>query len=1091
MKRKFLLGLALLLASTMATKAQVLMSEDFSAEQTKSPTDVGYYEFINTQDGDEREVKDGVLHFYNSDAVVGQNWERAIKFRNLPIQENTSYRVTFKLMGSNTYYDVENDAEVRTNARFALMQGGENLDMGFLASDGTQQFSDISRFQTPDEGKGYYTYTGMFYYSTDAAHKAWYAEQNPTKDELPATYFLTLNVYNPGDFFIDDVIVEQSNIQGIAFRDDVIRVDFGYAIDAAALLNGQQRLLMPENCVTVKLNGEVINVMTVELLSDGNFYIFLDDQYPSSGDDKIEVSFTNPDDPAYRLQYASGKTPGGAVLDFTDEVGVWDDNVDDVYSYKFVTPTMVSADPEDGSFNLPLDKSEFHVTFDKAVDCSMVEAYLESERLGVQPNSGFAADLTFTRSGSLSPGEYTLRVTKIYPEAMLAEDVFGEEKLTLSFGPVNTDPNDTIRVVMTDGFVEAGAGGYPDKWIVQSDNALKTSADDSWGSGSRLIGDFSGDDITVGMYLSGRNGSEAYAAYGAKEAEEDKFYLTPGKYSFSFNACTWDNTSDRGVKYEISDENETVIVSGTAVTHTAGITGSQKTFQAPSTKVEANFNVTSAANFIIKIWSLDSNGNNGGWSDAIFFGNMIVKYLPAAAGVEETNMLLTALAEAKTALSNYATDRYAGEDYNALQSLVNEYEGKETVFTAPSQFRKAAAALTEATAAMKDHVGLCDTYDPLVDNAKAARDMRTGTKFERHESYAAIEAAIEKYDGQVLTDNSELREAINVLQVTTATVTNIGRVVETYLASMTTGIATLKKLGADEDEALANEVNNLLTDDAAVKAKVQHAITMALYSKLADPNNDVFAEKLDEVTLEEYVDSFDVSVFINNPEIYYTGWDNMAPSDKTQATPSTDNIPGWTVTTGDGWAGGFEFHYPWGASTQYAYNEQTCPAANGMVASWTFSYLIEQTIENLPAGTYRLYAGVGERGGNESPTSYIFANDQQQVVPVIAGSVEPTDNVAINDIVVTDGSLHLGFNMAQEDHSFFNDMHLYLVAPATGFDYAKAYADGIDDVSRSVDVRRTELFDLNGRRIGDGARGVIIVKKTMTDGTVKAEKRVK
>ena len=261
MKKKYLFSFALLLAGATAANAQVIMSEDFSAEQTKSPTDVGYYEFINTQEGDEREVKDGALHFYNTDAFVCANetWQRAIKFRNLPIEENTSYRVTLKLMGSNTYYSLDDDAEVRTNARFALMQGGENLDMGFLAANGEQQFSDISRFQTPDEGKGYFTYTGMFYYTTDAAQKAWYAEQNPTKDELPATYFLTLNVYNPGDFYIDDIVVEKAAIQGVQFYNDVIKVNFGYAI-STTILNGADRLLLPNDCVTVKLNGKQVNI---------------------------------------------------------------------------------------------------------------------------------------------------------------------------------------------------------------------------------------------------------------------------------------------------------------------------------------------------------------------------------------------------------------------------------------------------------------------------------------------------------------------------------------------------------------------------------------------------------------------------------------------------------------------------------------------------------------------------------------------------------------------------------------------------------------------------------------------------------------
>ena len=1093
MRKKYLLSFALLLAGATAANAQVVMSEDFSAEQTKTATDVGYYEFINTQEGDEREVKDGALHFYNTDAVVGQNWQRAIKFRNLPIEENTSYRVTLKLMGSNTYYSLDDDAQVRTNARFALMQGGENLDMGFLASNGEQQFSDISRFQEPETG--YYTYTGMFYYTTDAAQKAWYKEQNPTKDELPATYFLTLNVYNPGDFYIDDIIVEKANIQGVQFYNDVIKVNFGYAISTANL-NGADRLLLPNDCVTVKLNGKQVNIMTVELRKDGNFYIFLDDEYPGDGtydekNTKVEVSFTNPTDAAYQLQYANGKTPGGAVMNFADEVAAYNEGQEDVYSFAFETPTLVSTDPENGSFNLPVDMKEFKFTFNKPVDCTLVEARLDNEKLTVSPAEGVSDVLTFTRgAGDLAAGEYTLTVTKIFPEAMLYEEEFGTEKLTLSFGKVTVDPNDTVRVEMTDGFVEAGQGNYPEKWVVMNENTLKTSASDNWGSGSRLIGGFSGDDITVGMYLSGRSGSESYAEYGSKEAAEDKFLLKPGKYVLTFNACTWDSGDDRTVCYEVRDEAGKVLTSGQAPTHTAGITGSQKVFQAPSTKVEANFRVAAESNIIIKVWGLDANGNNGGWGDAIFFGNMQVKYLPAAAGVEETAILLNALADAKAALENNSDERYLGADYDALEATIKAYEGKETVFTAPSQFRNAAAELNAAAAALKAHRSLCDTYDPLVDNAKAARDMRTGTKFERHEGYAAIEAAIAKYEGKVLTDNAELQEAITVLQNTTGLMQNIGRVVETYLSSMVSGLATLELLGAS-DEALTAEVNDLLTDDATVKAKVKNAIWKTINTQLSDPANQVFAVKQDPDTFEEFRDSLNLSVFINNPELYYTSWDDKAPASiLNKPLPSTENLPGWQLNNVQkGWD--MAYHYPWGANAQYAYNEITCPAADGMISSWTSSFDLEQTIQNLPVGKYTLTVGMSERVQDEV-ASYAFAKTTEtelQAAPAnLGGGTEPGPNaIVIPGIEVNDGVLTIGAHVANTDHPFINSFHLYMVNAKEGYDYAA----GIANVNNEATVRRVEWFDLNGRRVNSAARGVVIQKQTMSDGTVRANKVVK
>ena len=67
-----------------------------------------------------------------------------------------------------------------------------------------------------------------------------------------------------------------------------------------------------------------------------------------------------------------------------------------------------------------------------------------------------------------------------------------------------------------------------------------------------------------------------------------------------------------------------------------------------------------------------------------------------------------------------------------------------------------------------------------------------------------------------------------------------------------------------------------------------------------------------------------------------------------------------------------------------------------------------------------------------------------------------------------------------------------LTAPAAGFDYAKAAQDGIETLEATPNkVRTIELFDLNGRRISQARQGVVLMKKTMTDGTVSTEKVVK
>lgn len=1084
MRKNILLSLGMLLAASAGTQAQVLMSEDFSAEQTKQPTEAGWYEFINTLDGDERDITaDGMMHFYNG-LVEGSDWQRAIKFRNLPIKENTSYRVSFKLMGDNVY-SLDGTEEIKSKARFSLMQGGENLDMGFLANDGTQFGNDISYFQTPSEGKGMRTYTGMFYYSNSADHKAWYAENYPDKDALPDTWFLTINVYCPGDYYIDDVLVEEANVQGVAFNYDVIRLDFGYPVNTAALLNGQKRLLLPNDCAKVKMNGQEINVLTVEVREDGNVYVFLDDQYPETPDETIEVAFTNPTDPACQLTYAEGKAPAGAVLSFDYEKAYYDENINGLYSYAFEVPELVSADPEDGSFNLPVGVKEFKLSFDKEVDCSRVEATLAGERLSVSPAAGYSKDITLTRSGAdLANGEYTLNVTKIYPEKQLSDDMYNTVDLTLNFGPVNIDPNDVAKVVWSDGF---NANNYiPEGWTVYSGGSKKAPAE-SVGSGPRVMEFAQEGDFKHAFYFRTENANEddGFVQYGSEDAEHVITLEGGKKYNISYNLANW--SGGPYVKFELFDPDGNTVIS--RIDETKLEVPNTNASTVGSAKVTETIRLSKSGNYVFK-WTpvADASGKLGGWLGCLL-ANIEVKYLPNAAGVEEITAFNTALDEAKAALEANSDERYAGEDYENLQAAITKYDGK--TFTAPSAYETAVNELKTNTEALKTHRSMCDEYDPLVNNAKYARDQRTGTKYENHETYANIEAAIAKYDGKVLTDNAELEEAITELKNATSAVTNIERVVTTLTSSLNTGLATLKKMGV-EDEVITNAVNNALSDDAEVKNLVKTAIYGHMNAILSDPANTLFAEKLDEATLENYVDSFDMSVFIENPELYCTTYDESQEGNGIVSVVSGESLPGWNfVSGGEGWS--LKYHYPWGANAQYKYNPITCPVADVMIASWTYGYDIDQKLTGLPAGTYSLHVGVGDRLGSDdhTPVSYIFANttdkDNQVVIPVIAGSIEPNANTTIEGIVVTDGQLTIGAHIAKEDAAFLNNFHLIMKAVAPGYNYV----NGIAEVNAgSNNVVRTETYDLNGRRVQNAANGLLIVKKTMSDGSVVVNKQI-
>jgi hypothetical protein len=68
-----------------------------------------------------------------------------------------------------------------------------------------------------------------------------------------------------------------------------------------------------------------------------------------------------------------------------------------------------------------------------------------------------------------------------------------------------------------------------------------------------------------------------------------------------------------------------------------------------------------------------------------------------------------------------------------------------------------------------------------------------------------------------------------------------------------------------------------------------------------------------------------------------------------------------------------------------------------------------------------------------------------------------------------------------------------MTAPANNFNYVLAYesiAAGFETLegTPAAKVRAIQLFDLNGRRVMKAQKGINIVKKVMSDGSVKTEK---
>ena len=106
MKLKSLLFMVTLLLCSLGVRAagKVVFKAQFDSQPT-DPTAVGFYEFVNNEEGDQRDVAEGILTIFNSDGTLNPDswWRRAIKFRNLPLVEGKTYRLDFKLQGTNRY----------------------------------------------------------------------------------------------------------------------------------------------------------------------------------------------------------------------------------------------------------------------------------------------------------------------------------------------------------------------------------------------------------------------------------------------------------------------------------------------------------------------------------------------------------------------------------------------------------------------------------------------------------------------------------------------------------------------------------------------------------------------------------------------------------------------------------------------------------------------------------------------------------------------------------------------------------------------------------------------------------------------------
>lgn len=472
-------------------------------------------------------------------------------------------------------------------------------------------------------------------------------------------------------------------------------------------------------------------------------------------------------------------------------------------------------------------------------------------------------------------------------------------------------------------------------------------------------------------------------------------------------------------------------------------------------------------------------------------------------GTKVSQDLLDAIAAAKTVLDNTNDARYAGTAYTNLDAAITKYTTEAPSYTAPSVIDAAMLDLSNLSKALTAHKTLVDNYDASNQKAQDLVAELAESKYNKTDLFLQLKEVAEKYAGKQLTDDEELQAGYDELKPIAdlcgdffsegpSTCGMAGMAVVTD--RIREGVEALMALGWTEDDPLIVEANNAMSDDDIIANKIKEALTLKIYEELKSDNPTILQVTDIDENQREIRDSINMTVFIKNPNIYAL---------QAHKGYSEENVPGWKVPTNNG-----ELNTMW----RHDLRNIEGLAEDVAFTKYHQETRMEQTITGLPVGIYTVDLNAVNWDNKEDENAFCYVKTSE-TLPVGEGETEDRDlNFAatidlqhwgeyvgnhdnlLQDIVVTDGVLTIGVNFGKGAQYEFDYAKLYLYAPVKDYNYNDVFnrvVTSIDENSKTAKVRALQLYDLNGRRIVTAQKGIQIVKKMMSDGTVKTQKVIK
>ena len=1095
--KNYLLALGLIGSAAIAQAQEKVLSLGFEATDAKHTTEWAltpggtYGDWVNVKEGDEwneqgTDAHSGeyALSVVNGDAVNGQQWQRGFKIGNLTLEDNTVYRVSFwmnstaeakaSLSIGREYFD--NELMSAKNA------GGSRESYNYNFSSTQGEWKKIS-FLTYHINKAALDEVALERYGSDDVFlseddvnipEEWRGKciGNGAAGFLPASYFIVVNMYQPGVYTLDDIVLEKNaTVAGVTYAGSAIRVDFGFPTNCRdlAIANGDFCMVDP-SVVSVKVNGEVATPTTVEIHKDGNFYIFLDmEEYDLQPEDAVEVSFTPGAD--CPIVYNTARRPSTdttgtmPVMAFANEEGSYDSALLDVLSSEWTAPKLLSITPENESFNLEASAlSPITLKFDKPLyiddaDAAIVSNGKESDISSFLSLSDDGCSVLLNiPAAAIADGEYQIRVSNIQNTMGVPYAVGDDIDIKLTYEIGVTTSTEVAEDIYVPDWTDLKNGTFPVGWVSNDNGTIHqyglTADGNVWdynwggnmgGGGCRAMTGYSGDFKGGAMYWRCMNGANELGTltYGAQVLDnilEDgtinpemdpniALYLEPGKYQISFKMAAWCNVGEPKPEEAGYDANKLETdyqfklehpkynfqlknLAGEVVAQFLNIDANPSVHRNQNMKVQnATNNVTDfqVAEAGYYILEFSTTQKNA----ELLMGNLKLITMPAK-GAYYKGLLQQAYDDVELSLLELEEQgvNLEGETKNKLDSLMRY--NQEHIFNSPSEVEEHIQELSDTRDALVNRAANIDNFDLAVLSIMGAIEEVQGTKYENIGAIGDVIATYNQYkdtDATTLNDE-ELAAATKTLKDGVDQIQNVKTCTDLLTWGIYKASQAADKLGADISSI---DWQNAVSDDRVIASAINGMSKGKLYALVA--NNELAAEHKSKIShMEANPDITSEEDEIEVVDVEGVDLTGFIQNPKWYQENGTSVFTGWNIETLENADGNMAGIPGFGGEA---------PSAGKWVTDRSISsygdnsYDLSQTIQGLPAGIYTVVIKTRTPlVNNDRGTFYYNAQNEEgtwdkyiyagEAVAPFTGAGGLTDTFIKDVVVGEDGVLKIG-----------------------------------------------------------------------------------